>query len=97
MTKLVFLALLKYLDASGDSLTCQAVVICDPGQPSCHVHPIESCPGNYDPKRAEPLSGKWNMGQCLTAQLVNGDRTADVLGCATDMHSVDVDREQVKP
>lgn len=96
MTRLLFLAILSYLDSSGDPLTCEAVVICDPGAQSCHVHPIEACAGSYDPKKPEPPKGRWNMGQCLTAELVIGGERIDVLGCSPDRTAMDVDAQAVK-
>lgn len=100
MSKLVILAVLSYLDSSGDQLFCDAVVICDGGAQSCHVHPIEACPGSYDPK-ADELKGKWNMGQCLTAQLELGaggkrDPRTPVLGCSPDRIALDVDAAAVR-
>ena len=95
MSKLVLLAVLRYLDASGDELFCDAVVICDPGAQSCHAHPIESCPGSYDPKKDE-LKGKWNMGQCLTSTLEFGKQAVPVLGCTTDKLGMDVDQDSVR-
>lgn len=95
MTRLLFLAILSYLDSSGDPLHCEAVVICEPGAQSCHAHPIEACPGSYDPKTQE-RRGKWNMGQCLTAELHIGSTRTDVLGCSPDRTAMDVDADAVR-
>lgn len=95
MTRLLFLAVLSYLDSSGDELFCDAVVVCDPGAQSCHVHPIEACPGSYDPKSGE-TKGKWNMGQCLTSELHIGGTRIDVLGCSPDRFAMDVDAGAVR-
>lgn len=90
MTRVVFLAILSYLDSSGAPLECEAAVVCTQGEQSCHAHPIEQCPGNRDHKTGE-AKGRWNMGQCLTAYVVVNGKRWDALGCSPDRFEIDVD------
>lgn len=86
MKTLVLLALIQYLSAQDHVLECQAVVICEPGEQSCHAHPIESC-------------ADFTLAACLESELCLSDKPGhahvETLGCAVDLRELDVDREAV--
>lgn len=94
MTRLILIAVLRYLAGNGERLTCEAAVVCEPGAQSCQAHPIQQCPGSRN-KEGE-LKGKWNLGQCLTAELLLGAQRAPVLGCSPDRFTADVDVDAVR-